>query len=154
MLGVAMYAVGIVLLPSMVDITGAITSHQVANQTANSTDFTLNFTADSAYLSVSPPVTESPTVRSSSASPLYDAAATTELNTTVASPVTGQCRLAGHRRRTSQHPASEVPARVWGPLLSVLVVMEQGKNLAYLASIVMVGNAGVVSNILLTVVFS
>ncbi|XP_078602625.1 uncharacterized protein LOC144876815 isoform X3 [Branchiostoma floridae x Branchiostoma japonicum] len=188
--GVALYAVGIVLLPSMVDITGAITSqelHKFANQTANSSGVTLNFRTDSEYLLVSPPVAESyiqPTLRSrqphevanltgsdftltskadsaylstsapvtesyihpapqrSSTSPLYTVT-TTELNTTVARPVTGQCRLAGDRRRTSQHAASEAPARVWGPLLSVIVMMEQGKTLTYLAAIVMVGNAGV-----------
>eukprot|EP00058_Branchiostoma_floridae_P025976 XP_002611466.1 hypothetical protein BRAFLDRAFT_63900 [Branchiostoma floridae] len=203
MWGVALYAVGIVMLPSMVDITGAIITSQQpqkgANQTVNFIGVTLNFTADSEYLLASPPVTEShiqPTVRSrqphevanltgsdftltskadsaylstsapvteshihptsqrSPTSPLYFVV-TTELNTTVARPliITGQCRLGGDRRRTSQHPASEVPARVWGPLLSVIVMMEQGKTLTYLAAIVMVGNAGVVSNIPPTVAF-
>ncbi|XP_035681602.1 uncharacterized protein LOC118419347 [Branchiostoma floridae] len=192
MWGVALYAVGIVMLPSMVDITGAITSqevlkvsnqtanssgvtlnftadseyllvspsvteshiqptvrsrqpHEVANQTANSSDFTLTSKADSAYLSTSAPVTESyihPISQRSSTSPLY-VVVTKELNTTVERPLTGQCRLAGDRRRTSQHSASEVPARVWGPLLSVIMMMEQGKTLTYLAAIVMVGNAGV-----------
>ncbi|XP_066292058.1 uncharacterized protein [Branchiostoma lanceolatum] len=147
--GVALYALGVVLLPSMVDITGTITGQQllkVANQTANSSDFTLNFTTDPGHLSTSPTVTESymqTTLHHNSASSLYLASATAELNTTVSRPLTGQCRLAGDRRKTSQHPVSEVPARVWGLLLFVAVLMDQGMSLAYLSCVVMVGNAGV-----------
>ncbi|XP_078692930.1 uncharacterized protein LOC144922758 isoform X3 [Branchiostoma floridae x Branchiostoma belcheri] len=120
--GVVLYAVGIILLPSMVNITGAVRSQQLL-QTANSSDLTLNFTAAPTL----PPVTES-----------Y-IQPTTEMNATV----TGQCRLAGDRRKTSQHPASELPARVWGPLLSVALLIEQGISQTYLAVIVMIGNAGV-----------
>ncbi|XP_078692929.1 uncharacterized protein LOC144922758 isoform X2 [Branchiostoma floridae x Branchiostoma belcheri] len=123
--GVVLYAVGIILLPSMVNITGAVRSQQLL-QTANSSDLTLNFTAAPTL----PPVTES-----------Y-IQPTTEMNATV----TGQCRLAGDRRKTSQHPASELPARVWGPLLSVALLIEQGISQTYLAVIVMIGNAGVQSN--------
>ncbi|XP_078692924.1 uncharacterized protein LOC144922756 isoform X2 [Branchiostoma floridae x Branchiostoma belcheri] len=128
--GVLFYAVGISLLPSMVNITGAVRSQQLL-QTANSSDLTLNFTAAPEQFSTSPLVTES-----------Y-IQPTTELNATV---VTGQCRLAGDRRKTSQHQASELPARVWGPLLAVVLVMEQGTAQTYLAVTVMVGNAGVQSN--------
>ncbi|KAI8519480.1 hypothetical protein Bbelb_027370 [Branchiostoma belcheri] len=131
--GVVLYAVGIILLPSMVNITltGAITSRKVANQTANSSDLPPNFTAAAEHFSTSPLVTES-----------Y-IQPTTEMNTR---PVTGQCRLAGDRRKTSQHLASELPARVWGPLLFVTVLIEQGGSQSFLAAIVMVGNAGVQSN--------
>ncbi|XP_019646347.1 PREDICTED: probable peptide/nitrate transporter At3g43790 isoform X1 [Branchiostoma belcheri] len=127
--GVVLYAVGIILLPSMVNITGAVRSQQLL-QTANSSDLTLNFTAAPGQFSTSPLGTES-----------Y-IQPTTEMNATV----TGQCRLAGDRRKTSQHKASDLPARVWGPLLLVLTVMEQGSTQSYLAVIVMVGNAGVQSN--------
>ncbi|XP_035695957.1 probable peptide/nitrate transporter At3g43790 isoform X2 [Branchiostoma floridae] len=138
--GMALYAVGVVLLPSMVDITGAIASqqlHKVSNQTVNFSEFT-------EHLSASLPVTESDiqtALEHNSPSSLY-LTATTEMNATVSMP-TGQCRLDGDRRKTSQQAATGVPARVWGLLLFTVVLMEQGSNQAYLAGVVMVGNAGV-----------
>ncbi|XP_078669282.1 uncharacterized protein LOC144910269 isoform X1 [Branchiostoma floridae x Branchiostoma belcheri] len=119
--GVVLYAAGVALLPSMVNITGPIKGpllSTVLNQTANSTDIPLNFTEN----------------------PYPTLPALVEMNVT-ARPVTGQCQIAGDRRQTSQVPASEVPARVWGPLLFFCMLLEQASCQAYMAAIVMVGNA-------------
>ncbi|CAH1259368.1 Hypp2264 [Branchiostoma lanceolatum] len=132
--GVVLWAAGVVLLPSMVNITGPIKAQDlstVLNQTAHLTDFTLNFTS-------SLPVTD----RSSHPT----SPAVTEMNETVARTLTGQCRLAGDRRKTAQLPASEVPARVWGPLLLVAMLIEQASCQAYMAAIVMIGNAALLSS--------
>ncbi|XP_078589107.1 uncharacterized protein LOC144869568 isoform X2 [Branchiostoma floridae x Branchiostoma japonicum] len=130
--GVVMWAVGVGLLPSLVNITGPVKGPHlstVLNQTtAPSSDFTLNFT--------SVPITNS--------YPHTTLPAVTEINGTAV--VTGQCRLAGDRRETAQLPASEIPARVWAPLLLLAMLMEQAGCQAYMAAIVMVGNAAFLSS--------
>ncbi|XP_019627247.1 PREDICTED: protein ZINC INDUCED FACILITATOR-LIKE 1-like, partial [Branchiostoma belcheri] len=154
--GVVLHAVGIILLPSMVNITGAMSSQHVANQTETSSDLTLNFAADSEHALISPPARESrvqPTLQHISASSQF-VVATAEVNATAARSLIGQCRLDGDSRKgASKRPASELQASVWGPLLLVILLMEQGSHQSALVAIVMVGNAGVVSNVPPTIIF-
>ncbi|XP_078697185.1 uncharacterized protein LOC144925145 [Branchiostoma floridae x Branchiostoma belcheri] len=135
--GLVLYAVGISLLPSMANISGlgAMTSREVSNQTAYSSDLIQNFTTAEGFSTASPQVmTESYTQT------------TAEMNATVERPLPGQCRLAKDKRETSQPEASDMLAWVWGPLLLVVLVMEQGRSFSFLASMVLVGNSGVQSN--------
>ncbi|KAI8508129.1 hypothetical protein Bbelb_143690 [Branchiostoma belcheri] len=155
--GVMLHAVGIILLPSMVNITGAMSSQQVANQTETSSDLTLNFTADSEHALISPPAREShvqPTLLQHISASSQFVVATAEVNATAARSLIGQCRLDGDSRKgASKRPASELQASVWGPLLLVILLMEQGSHQSVLVAIVMVGNAGVVSNVPPTIIF-
>ncbi|XP_019630643.1 PREDICTED: probable peptide/nitrate transporter At3g43790 [Branchiostoma belcheri] len=138
MTGLFLYAVGISLLPSMASISGleAMTSRNVSNQTAHSSDLIQNFTTAECSSTTYPRVmTEGYTQTAA------------EINATVERPLIGQCRLEGHKRETSQPPVSNPLPWVWGPLLSVVLLMEQGRSFSFLASMVLVGNSGVVSNI-------
>ncbi|KAI8493792.1 hypothetical protein Bbelb_281390 [Branchiostoma belcheri] len=135
--GLVLYALGISLLPSMTSISGleAMTTRKVSNQTAQSSDLMQNFTTGECSSTAYPQVmTEGYTQTAA------------EINATVERPLTGQCRLEGHKRETSQPPVSNALPWVWGPLLSVVLLMEQGRSFSFLASMVLVGNSGVQSN--------
>ncbi|KAI8502408.1 hypothetical protein Bbelb_199960 [Branchiostoma belcheri] len=136
-IGLVLYAVGISLLPSMSGITGvgAVASRKLSNQTASSSDFTLNFTTAERISTTSPQVMTESYIQKAA-----------EMNTTAARPLPGQCRIADDKEETSQRPASDLLARVWAPLLFVVLVMEQGRAFSFLAGMVLVGNASVQSN--------
>ncbi|XP_019636954.1 PREDICTED: probable peptide/nitrate transporter At3g43790 [Branchiostoma belcheri] len=137
-IGLVLYAVGISLLPSMSGITGvgAVASRKLSNKTASSSDFTLNFTTAERISTTSPQVMTEGYLQKAA-----------EMNVTAARPLPGQCRIAdGDKTETSQPPASDLLARVWAPLLFVVLVMEQGRAFSFLAGMVLVGNASVQSN--------
>ncbi|KAI8516897.1 hypothetical protein Bbelb_054780, partial [Branchiostoma belcheri] len=118
MTGLFLYAAGISLLPSMASISGleAMTSRNVSNQTAHSSDLIQNFTTAECSSTTYPRVmTEGYTQTAA------------EINATVERPLIGQCRLEGHKRETSQ---PRYQTRSPG-------------SFSFLASMVLVGNSGV-----------